>query len=919
MSSTDSQVNKSKVNSEGRDSAMGQKMSDEINLVSCSLHNGESASHKIRRRCGGLDIYGQWRNVTITWGPGFTKSGMLSWEIERAFFWFINIVLLLVVVTGVINFVFILSSFGTFIDFNFWVSTDLSSSWIGLLAACFLGYRLINFIQANSAMQKILLDKGVNKYTIELSNLLSREGWQVLKYFWKSVNKLNIATAQPIHLFRALLEFPTIISLFIRLGINVNQAKKLSDIVIQRVNKERQKGSSMSIDPVLKESLFRSFGIAMDHQLDHIEPQNILLALVNSNVNIKEIFAELNIEAHDLAQVINWFDIDRSLQKRYKRFHRFAILRPKSTMNRAMTAVATQALDMFSQDLTRLASSGYLTMCIGREKVLKEIFRLAEGGNKNMILVGAEGIGKTTIIGALAEMMITDDVPELLKDKRLVSLSIPKLLAGANAPGMVEQRLLAIRDEIMRSGNIVLFIDNIHDLVGSTTSNDAGLDASELVASIMERGNFPIIATSNHIDYRRFIESKALGAVMQHITVPEPTQDETVAILQSQAAFIENKFKVYFSYKSLVKIVELADRYIYDQVFPEKALRLMEEVAIFMKNKTNKATLIVEEDVATLVSDKINIPLTQISNVESEQLLNMEDIIHERLINQDMAVKAVASALRRARTELRDEGRPIVNLLFLGPTGVGKTELAKIVASVYFGSEHEILRLDMSEYQNKDSINRLIGSESNQGGYLTEGVRQKPYTVLLLDELEKAHPDILNIFLQVMDDGRLTDWSGRTIDFTNLIIIATSNAGTQFIQDSINSDNTNMEAISNELMQNKLKNHFRPEFLNRFDKIVVFSPLTREHIRKVASLMLIKNAKRLETKGIQLKVTEGALDEMAQAGYDPLYGARPMRRLIQETVDDAIAKFLLTGSVTRRDTVVLDKGGEIRVKKGSKF
>ncbi len=895
-------------------------VADEIQLFSCAINQGKQVSHKIKKKCGGLDIYANWNNTTITWGPGFDKQGMRAWEMERAFYWLVNILLGFIVIAGVISFVILFVNTKNIIGtINFWISPELSLFWIGVLAACFLAYRITRSVHANATMQKLKLDRGSSKITVELSGLMSKESWRVLKHFWKNITNSRVEIARPIHLFRSLLEFPTVISLLVRLGVNVPTMRVLTDSIISKQSHSRERNKKIAIDPALKEAIFKSFGIAMDHELDRIEPQNLLLSLLNVSSDIQDILAEMEIVDNDLKQVIGWFDIDKKLVDRYKRFSRFAVVRPKSNMNRAMTAVATPVLNAFSQDLTAVAASGYLTLCIGRKKVLDEIFRLAEGGNKNIVLVGPEGVGKSTIIGALAEKMITEDVPELLKDKRLVSLSIPKLLAGANAPGIVEERLLAMRDEIVRSGNIVLFVDNIHDLVGSTSQDEEGLDASELVARIMERGDFPILSTTNLIDYRRFIEGKALGAVMQKVSVDEPDENEVIAILQSHVSFIENKFKVYFSYKALAKIVNMAKRYIYDQVFPEKALRLLEEVAIFVKNNKGEKQLIIEDDVAQLMSEKVNMPLTDISTSEGEELLNLEDTIHKRLINQEVAVKAVASALRRARTELRDTSRPIVNLLFLGPTGVGKTELAKTVADVYFGSEAEILRLDMSEYQDTNSISRLIGSESNaSGGYLTEGVRQKPYTVVLLDELEKAHPDILNIFLQVMDDGRLTDWSGRTIDFTNVILIATSNAGTQFIQDQIKAG-VSTEAISEELLQNKLKNSFRPEFLNRFDKVVVFRPLTQEHIKEVARLMLNKNAKRLETKGIQLEVTEGALDEMASIGFDPLYGARPMRRLIQDTVDDAIAKFLLTGSVARRDTVVLDVGGKIRVKKADRL
>jgi ATP-dependent Clp protease ATP-binding subunit ClpC len=297
----------------------------------------------------------------------------------------------------------------------------------------------------------------------------------------------------------------------------------------------------------------------------------------------------------------------------------------------------------------------------------------------------------------------------------------------------------------------------------------------------------------------------------------------------------------------------------------------------------------------------------------------LEDEIHERIVNQEEAVNLVAAALRRARTELRDEDRPIVNLLFLGPTGVGKTELAKTVAITYFGNDHDMVRLDMSEYQEKNSVERLLGSVNNAGGgLLTEGIKRNPYTVLLLDEIEKAHADILNIFLQVMDDGRLTDWSGQTVDFTNAIIIATSNAGTQYIQDQLR-QGTRLTTIKEALLTSELKGTFRPEFLNRFDNIVVFKPLSPEHIEAVAGLMVRKSQQRLLQKGIHLEVTPAALKELAQIGYDPLFGARPMRRVIQEKVDDALARFLLSGRISRRDVVILEPGGEIRVKKAVSY
>ena len=345
----------------------------------------------------------------------------------------------------------------------------------------------------------------------------------------------------------------------------------------------------------------------------------------------------------------------------------------------------------------------------------------------------------------------------------------------------------------------------------------------------------------------------------------------------------------------------------------------MHEVAVRIGNQKGKGALITANDVAVTISEKTNIPLTEITKEESEKLLNLEQKIHERVVDQVEAVQMVAAALRRARAEMRDINRPIVNLLFLGPTGVGKTELAKTVAAVYFGDEKNMIRLDMSEYQEQSSINRLIGAPpgyagSGGGGYLTEAVRKNPFSLVLLDEIEKAHPDIANIFLQVMDDGRLTDSSGRTVDFTNVILIGTSNAGTETIQNKMR-QGVPVEQIRRELIDHELVSYFRPELLNRFDGIIVFKPLTIAEVEAIAKLMLREIKANLEQRGIGLKVTPQALAELAQAGFDPTFGARPLRRVIQQQVEDRLANYLLEGKINRRDTVVVEGGGNIRIDK----
>jgi len=374
---------------------------------------------------------------------------------------------------------------------------------------------------------------------------------------------------------------------------------------------------------------------------------------------------------------------------------------------------------------------------------------------------------------------------------------------------------------------------------------------------------------------------------------------------------------VVFTYESLQALVDLSSRYLHDTYLPQKAIVLADEVALQVSKRGEKWARVGKEDVGAIISEKTKVPVNQVTQAEGEKLLSLETRMHERMIGQEEAVKAISSALRRARAELRAQNRPIANFLFLGSTGVGKTELAKTTAEVYFGSEDAMIRFDMSEYQDKNAVFKLIGS-AGETGQLTEAVRQKPFSLVLLDELEKAHPDILNLFLQVMDDGRLTDGQGRTIDFTNVILIATSNAGTQFIQDEVKKG-TALEVIKEGLLETELRGIYRPEFLNRFDGVIIFKPLSQEDVVAIAFLMIDKVAKRLEAKGINLRASDEAVYELAKKGYDPKFGARPLRRVIQENVENAVADFLLRGQVGRRDTMVLEPGGVITVEKAEEL
>jgi len=755
------------------------------------------------------------------------------------------------------------------------------------------------------------------KFKISVDSVLSK---QTVKILWRAVKmsqKLRHQKIEPIHILAAGLADNDVALMVGRLGIDwaglkTRVTKALRDISPMAGGK----GEFYSLET--KKIFLAAYNLAGIKKRTALSSLEILEAMVGEEGPVKEIFYDLEIEPEQIKNVCLWIDVYKQLGQEYRRFANQSRFKPKGPINRAFTAVATPYLDAYSQDLTQLARVGRFGFCMDRENEMKEIFRIIEGSRQSVILVGSPGVGKMTIIQGLARRMVTEEVSKILQDKRLVSLEISSLIAGAARPGEVEKRLQIIMGEIVKSGNIILFIKDIHNIVGIKTT-EGELDISEILADALKNKAFLTLATSTPVEYRRLIEGKSLEQALQKVNIEEPDFNATIQILQAQTATVEATEKVYFSYAALSRTVDLSIRYLHERFLPEKAINLLKEVAIMVKNKRGQKSVVQAEDVAQLVAEKTKIPVAKITEKESEKLLNLEQQIHQRLIDQNEAVNMVAAALRRARAELRSAKKPIVNLLFLGPTGVGKTELAKTVAEVYFGREDRMIRLDMSEYQEKSSLGRLIGVPGgDKGGQLTEAARQNPSSLLLLDEMEKAHPDILNIFLQVMDDGRLTDSLGRTLDFTNMIIIGTSNAGTDFIQEEI-TKGTSVEAITETLVREKLKSYFRPEFLNRFDGVIVFKPLGKEEIIQITKLLLIKLAKQLEQKGIILKPTEEAIVEIAEAGFDPLFGARPLNRTIQNRVSDVLAKFLLTGKIGRRDVVVLEKGGQIRVEKAKKI
>jgi ATP-dependent Clp protease ATP-binding subunit ClpC len=755
---------------------------------------------------------------------------------------------------------------------------------------------------------------------INAANGLSLETLEILENAWLLANANHHSKILPIHLFNALLIQGKIKFFLFRLGLKKEKFLSRSLKLLKKAEKNKKIFSVPKSSLSLKKVILRAYQFASEMEKEEVGLEEILIALASEENLVKELFYDLEIDLDKVKNIALWMKLDEETREQKKYFGMWSFFKPKKTANRAMTSVITPVLDAFSQDMTLIGKQGYLKSSVGREKEIERFFKLVEAGKNAIILVGWPGVGKTNIVEEIGRRMVTEDVPYSMQDKRLVSLNLGALVA-ASGEGELEKRMTVFLREVERAGNIILFVEEIHNLVG-VSSVRGQLDVSEILATALKNKNFLLIATSDPANYHRYLGNSALGNIFNRVKITEPKGNQAIRILEGKVGRLEYRNQIYFSYGALQKAVELSDRFIHERYLPIKALNILEEAAIKARYR-GKNSIVQGEDIAAIISERLNIPLTKITEEESEKLLNLEDKIHERLVDQEKAVQAVASALRRARAKLRDIRRPITNLLFLGPTGVGKTELAKTVAEIYFGNEKKMIRMDMSEYQESDSVYRLIGpplgKEGAQvGGHLTEAVRKNPYSLLLLDEIEKSHPDILNLFLQVMDDGRLTDSAGRVIDFTNIILISTSNAATPFVQEEIRKG-TDFEIIKEKLIREKLKPHFRPEFLNRFDDIIVFKALSESDIEKIARLLLNQVKQRLLKKGIALEATDEAIKELAKAGFDPIFGARPLRRVIQNRVENSLANYLLRGKINRRDTAILEIGGKIRVEKAKEL
>lgn len=638
----------------------------------------------------------------------------------------------------------------------------------------------------------------------------------------------------------------------------------------------------------------------------------------------------------------------------------------------------TPTLNQHGRDLTQMAKEGKLDPVIGREDETERVIQILTRRTKNNpVLIGEPGVGKTAVVEGLAQKIAEGKIPEILKDKRVVTLDMSSMVAGSKYRGEFEERLKKVMEEIRKSGNVILFIDEMHTIIGAGAAEGA-IDASNILKPALARGEIQCVGATTIDEYRKHVEKDpALERRFQPVMVGEPDKESAIEILKGLRDKYEAHHRVKITDEAIVAAVQLSDRYITDRYLPDKAIDLIDEAASMVrlqaftappdlkkledrmdeiqkekeeavrsqeyekaaklrdeerelkqkldglkgnwKQQNEAASHVVGvEEIAQVVAKWTNIPVNKLTEKESERLLHLEEILHKRVIGQDEAVKAVSRAVRRARVGLKDPKRPIGSYIFLGPTGVGKTELSKALAEAMFGDENSIVRIDMSEYMEKHTVSRLIGSPPgyvgyDEGGQLTEQVRRHPYSVVLFDEIEKAHPDVFNILLQILEDGRLTDGKGRTVDFKNTIVIMTSNVGANTIRKqrtlgfsaSERESEESYERMKENVLE-ELKKTFRPEFLNRLDEIIVFHQIEEDDLAEIVKLMLKEVGKRLSDLDIHLEFTDSARKVLTKEGFDPTYGARPLRRAIQKTVEDRLSEEMLKGEISKGDSVLVD-------------
>jgi len=718
----------------------------------------------------------------------------------------------------------------------------------------------------------------------------------------------KFSTIEPILLLAAIEQNPEGKYLLLRAGFGLE--KDLSGLIANAILQIPR--SEANAEPKFSDDYIRVIEDARQNAIknnrESVGVGDFLIGMIEKSEVFKQMMFEIKIEEEDLKRVVEWRELLKNYQKKYKRpFYEKKI---SGGIGKEWSFGYTRMLNQFARNLnTEIEFLGEAHV-YGRKQEVDEIERiLSKQGANNALLIGGRGIGKKTIVRGFASKIVNGDILPALKFTEVFQVDTGAILSGSTNPQDIALKIKQLLNEAARAGNVILFFDNFQDLV-SRAEGVGQANTSEILLPYLQ-GGVRIIGATDINSYHRDIEANpAISASFEKIEVHEPNVQETISVLEEMIPVIEHRDGVFWPYQSVREVVEVAKKFIQNKPFPQKAIEVVDEVSVGVAKSGGK--IILPKMVDDHISAKLEVPVSEAQGQEAEKLLHLEEFLHQRVIGQDEAIKAVSTAMRRARAGLSSGKRPIGSFLFIGPTGVGKTEVSKTLAEAYFGSEKSMIRVDMSEYQEQSSIYRLIGSPPSAGkegekGQLTTAVMDKPFSLILLDEIEKAHPDLLTLFLQVFDDGRLTDGTGQVVDFTNTIIISTSNAGSELIRQAINK-NIPYDSLKKILLEYLQKQGiFRPEFLNRFDEVVAFHPLTAENIVKVAELMLKDLAARMAEKEINLKFTDAATQKLAKLGFDPVYGARPMRRAIQDKVENALAESILSGKTQRGASILIDE------------
>jgi len=806
------------------------------------------------------------------------------------------------------GFVFLLFLFGFFGQF---FSEDSLSRILGLALlslvlglGCWIQESFFELKLKKPRLQTNLIEEAI--ISPEQYNLAELLSFEVARSCWKSIqfaqSKKISEISSSILFYFLLKENLKLNFIFFRANLSPSLIKGELKNHLKSLKGERfeEKYSNE-----FQNAIFDALKIAQKKGHQRVEAGDLLTALAQHNSIFKKILVDAGLRVQDIENLVWWQESLEEKIERSKKFWSYENLIKKGSLAKDWAAGYTITLDQYSIDWTEIIKKRGFEEIIGHKNALAAIERiLSRSEINNALVVGEPGTGRKSIIHALAlKALYGQSLPDL-NYKRVVELDLVSLLSQITSLEEVEVALDTIFREVVRAGNIILVIDEFHNYVGQVTRPGI-IDISGALSPYLHIPAFQIVAITSYAGLHKYIEQNpSLLSLFEKVEVSGLSPEETILILESLVPGFEQKYKKFITYPALQDIVAFADRYIQDVPFPKKAVDLLDEVMVYA-SRYAKTDLVLPKHIAKIISEKTQIPVGEVESREREILLNLENLIHQRIINQDEAVEEVSSALRRARADITVRKGPMGTFLFLGPTGVGKTETSKALAEIYFGSEEKMIRLDMSEFQAVEDIPRLIGSAGEEG-LLTTPVRENPFSLILLDEIEKAHPNILNLFLQVLDEGHITDGLGRKVSFLNSIIIATSNAGYKVILEALR-EKAVWSGVKEKLLDFLFaQGIFRPEFINRFDTVVVFSPLTRENLLDIAQLLLSKLKKNLVQKNIEFIITEPLKEKIVELSYNPVFGAREMRRVIQDKVEDPLATAFLEGKLKRGDKVEVD-------------